>query len=206
MRRGFTLIEMLVVIVIIGILAAMISAAIVGAIRAGKSKATEATIRALEGAAERYKNEHMAYPPTLLTGIFPKLKLPNNTNNGIETLVAALSSKARGGPFYMPSEESTAFANADKDNVAMPAGYWYFGSGDLREYVDAWGQTMIYWNHNDYAKTTPSLMQVKIGGAEHSWKPPILESTKAYPNPYKFVIISPGPDGKPGTVDDLKNF
>lgn len=206
MRRGFTLIEMLVVIVIIGILAAMISAAVVGAIRAAKSESTKATIRAIEGAAERYKNEFSAYPPSLLTGVFPKLSLPNATNNGIETLVACLSAKARGGPFYQPQNESTAFTNADKDSASIPASYWYFGSGDLREYVDAWGQTMIYWNHNDYAKPSAQLTQVKIGSQESTWKPPIVESTKAYPNPYKFVIVSPGPDGKPGTPDDLKNY
>jgi type II secretion system protein G len=62
-RQGFTLVEMLVVIVIIGILAGLITAAAFRAQIAAKRAVIKMEIAQLAMALESYKNEYGAYPP-----------------------------------------------------------------------------------------------------------------------------------------------
>jgi prepilin-type N-terminal cleavage/methylation domain-containing protein len=63
---GFTLVEMLVVIVIIGILASLISAAALVARRKAKVAAIIMEIKELERACQAYKERFGEYPPDLL--------------------------------------------------------------------------------------------------------------------------------------------
>ncbi|MBN2216869.1 MAG: prepilin-type N-terminal cleavage/methylation domain-containing protein [Pirellulales bacterium] len=62
-RRAFTLVELLAVIIIIGILAGLITAAAVPAIRAARQAVIIGEISQLDMALERYKQEHVDYPP-----------------------------------------------------------------------------------------------------------------------------------------------
>ena len=61
--RGFTLVEMLVVIVIIGILASLITGAVIGARRTVKNAAIKMEIEQLQGALQKYKTLYGEYPP-----------------------------------------------------------------------------------------------------------------------------------------------
>jgi prepilin-type N-terminal cleavage/methylation domain-containing protein len=65
---GFTLVEMLVVITIIGILAALVTAAVMMALRRGRIASQVTEIRQLEAAVEAYKQKYGEYPPDF-TGI-----------------------------------------------------------------------------------------------------------------------------------------
>ena len=60
---GFTLVEVLVVIVIIGILSAIAIPAITNAIATGKTTKMRMEISALEQAIERYRDKYGDYPP-----------------------------------------------------------------------------------------------------------------------------------------------
>lgn len=62
-RRGFTLIELMVVVLIIGILAALISAAVARAVTAAKRAAIQTELANLSGAIEAYKAKYGSYPP-----------------------------------------------------------------------------------------------------------------------------------------------
>ncbi|HLA83342.1 MAG TPA: prepilin-type N-terminal cleavage/methylation domain-containing protein [Thermoguttaceae bacterium] len=62
-RRAFTLVELLVVIVILGILAGLITAAAIPAVRAARRTTILGEITQLNMALERYKQEHGEYPP-----------------------------------------------------------------------------------------------------------------------------------------------
>lgn len=66
-RRGFTLVELLVVVSIIGILAAVVSTAVMGAIRAARQAAIFTEISQIGTSLEQYKAKYGSYPPASLT-------------------------------------------------------------------------------------------------------------------------------------------
>lgn len=74
-RRGFTLVELLVVIVIIGILVALLIPAIAGAIRTARNAQASAEINNLSGALAQFNNQYGDYPPSRIilseTGVYP---------------------------------------------------------------------------------------------------------------------------------------
>jgi prepilin-type N-terminal cleavage/methylation domain-containing protein len=63
-RSGFTLIEVLMVVIIIGILVALLLPAIQAAIRAGKNGAVSAEINQLAQAMSAFKSKYGDYPPS----------------------------------------------------------------------------------------------------------------------------------------------
>ena len=60
---GFTLVELLVVITIIGILAALITAAAVGAIKKGRQTEIKAELNQIDGGFSEFRNKTTAFPP-----------------------------------------------------------------------------------------------------------------------------------------------
>jgi prepilin-type N-terminal cleavage/methylation domain-containing protein len=62
-RAGFTLVEMLIVIAIIGILAGLTIPAVVGALRHAKEAAVAVEINQLDTACKAYKEKYGEYPP-----------------------------------------------------------------------------------------------------------------------------------------------
>jgi prepilin-type N-terminal cleavage/methylation domain-containing protein len=72
-RRAFTLTELLVVIAIIGVLASLITAAAVNALRTAKRARIVLEIKQMATAIENFKNDFGAYPPNAMSinGIVP---------------------------------------------------------------------------------------------------------------------------------------
>jgi len=61
---GFTLIEIMVVVVILGILAALVAPNVIGRIGDAQSNAAKADIRAIESAMKLYRMDNFKYPTT----------------------------------------------------------------------------------------------------------------------------------------------
>ncbi len=72
--RGFTLIELMVVVTVIGILAAIIIPSIAGALKGGKKARAMSQIRDLDGAVKRYYAE------------YGKMPVPRGDNGGNDKL------------------------------------------------------------------------------------------------------------------------
>ena len=92
-RRGFTLIEMLTVVVIIGILASLVTGAVIRARIAARIAAIGLEISQLDAALKAYKQKHNRYPPDFsaidtpqgraavirhLENAFPRYNMPGN--------------------------------------------------------------------------------------------------------------------------------
>jgi prepilin-type N-terminal cleavage/methylation domain-containing protein len=65
--RGFTLVELLVVITIIGILAALITTAAIGALKSSRRAEIKAELNQMDGGFNEVKNKSTAFPPNCQT-------------------------------------------------------------------------------------------------------------------------------------------
>lgn len=77
LERGFTLIEIMVVVIIIGILAAIVAPNVIGRIDQAQIKKAESDIRALESALDLYRLDNFQYP-TSEQGLEALVTKPND--------------------------------------------------------------------------------------------------------------------------------
>ncbi|HZL71759.1 MAG TPA: prepilin-type N-terminal cleavage/methylation domain-containing protein [Planctomycetota bacterium] len=201
-NSGFTLIEMLVVIVILGILMSLAIVGVSSAMKSARVTKTEALIENLAGGCETYRTKWGDYPPSTLSEF--KVSGLNDINNGMESLTACLASTAKGDPFLTVRDDQ--LMNADSDSASRNVTKWYFGDFQLREIADGFGYAMCYMHWKDYEKPNPMTRRIKTDSAspEASFEPTRSVETKTFLRPHKFQILSVGPDGKPGTPDDIQ--
>ena len=81
-RAGFTLVELMVVIAIIALLAALITPAVIGARTSARNAAIKAEIDMLHMAIMNYKNEYGSFPPCFAIG----RDLPNSPDPALKHL------------------------------------------------------------------------------------------------------------------------
>ncbi|HKS16373.1 MAG TPA: prepilin-type N-terminal cleavage/methylation domain-containing protein [Planctomycetota bacterium] len=202
-RAGFTLIEMLVVIVILGILMSLAIVGVTTALKSARVSKTEALIEGLVAACEQYKGRGWAdYPPTTMAEF--KITMPNEINNGIESLTACLASRTKGDPLLTIRDDQ--FLNVDNDSTSKNITNWYFGDYQLREISDGFGYALCYMHWKDYDKPSPTTRRIRVDATspEAAFDPSRSPATKTYLRPNRFQILSVGPDGKPGTQDDVQ--
>lgn len=202
-RSGFTLLELMIVIVIVSILSSILLWGVLASIVAAKETNSQAMVRALAGALESYKSQYGDYPPSSLE--YFNVKLPNETNNGIEALVACMSTTKSGGPFYRPADEGQ-YTNVDNDKAPKNVTQWFFGDLELRELSDNFGNCLWYVHAVDYDKPKKAHLSVlpRRGGEKLEVKIYKSDKTKTFSNPGRFQLVSAGRDEKYGTNDDIK--
>lgn len=118
-EKGFTLVELLVVIVILGILSAIVITRFAGASKDAKEANLKANLNSLRSQLEIYKarSADSMYPPTLATLASQDYirKVPND-------------------PFYKKSEEATTLTLETGDGTT--AGGWVYDSTSGNIYID----------------------------------------------------------------------
>ena len=135
MRRnsGFTLVEMLVVIAIIGILAALITPAIYQAMWSARQTRIKAELDQLASGIEAFKAKYGAYPPANLTcpggtanaalTAFVARAFPRYTLNGAMSLAQSIASDLAASNTYSVNMDTSTF------NPQKSLAFWLSGVG-----------------------------------------------------------------------------
>ncbi len=225
-RRGFTLIEIMIVIGIIVILMAVLVVAFSGAFSKSEQAEATATIQTLKTNIDSYSARWGTAPPSnmqdLAALMMPNqvLAAPNKENEGIETLILALRSRKENGPYLnVPLfADDKRRTNMDLDLVVESAlapqalDIEVGTSRDLFEFVDPWGNPLVYVNivelrngRLDQNITLANGTQIRITAqdAQDALRHP---TTGAYPSDY--ALWSFGPDGinQYGRGDDITSW
>jgi prepilin-type N-terminal cleavage/methylation domain-containing protein len=136
-RRGFTLVEMLVVIAIISILAGLALTALITARRTSKENAIRAQLKVIESALERYENDFNDYPAS-----------DGDTDGivGSENLYRSLSTELKEGPYFKAGDLKTMDSNQN---------------GEL-EIADEFNRPIRYWHRRDYQNRPPNKRTFRL--------------------------------------------
>lgn len=87
-RRGFTLVEILIVVIILGILAAIVIPQFTNASNDARNSSVSSTLQTLRGQIELYKIQHADTPPAL-TSMWTNMLLASNTTGATQATVDA---------------------------------------------------------------------------------------------------------------------
>lgn len=113
-QRGITLIELIAVILIIGIIAAVGVPVVFNQIKGANDAAVAANVDVLNGAIERYALLENGYP--VITPSTETVEATKNTAN-VESLIGVLKGGAKGGPYIKDS--FTMPENTDYTKVSV---------------------------------------------------------------------------------------
>ena len=199
-RRGFSLIELLAVIIILGILMTFLTFRLMGMGDSAKISLTEQNLRMIGGEISSYEGEQGDYPPSSWNQEWGAL--PNKMNLGAETLCVSLWSKDHGGTGI--SEDNLVNTDEDQSRKNLTT----HARNELFELRDAWDNPIAYFHRRDYGREDLYwTLDPETGEQLDSTARARTNPATGNPyNPRTFQLLSAGLDGVFGTPDDIGNF
>ena len=193
LTRGFTLVELLVVITIICILASLLLPALFSVFDSGRKKTCQVEIQQLEAAISIYEEVYRDFPPSSLKNI--GLLQNNQINEGIETLVLCLSSTHNNASYFEFKDQQLQNTDLDVSPVSLnKLTGSIFKNDDLFEIIDPWGNPYIYFHNSQLLDTTN--VSYMIHGEEKKITPYMKRSKTGNIAGYsKYQIISCSSNG-----------
>jgi len=209
-RRGITLVELLVVLLIVGILSSIAANVYIQRIALARIAAAKATIQQLEAAIATYQTDTGQLPPTgsgtALVGIGGGLDNTVFPSAGNGYLFVALT-RSLNGNMLQPLDPRWRgpYIDIPESNIGTLDGLAPTPTTPLPQLqiLDPWGNPYIYIRHQDYDR---------LGGTELP-AGSVLAAEETYFNATGYQIISMGADevtpGDPERglgADDITNF
>jgi len=190
---GFTLIEMLAVILILSILMGVLLTSMFGARQTANEQLTKARILQIDAALGSFEGETGDYPPSRLDDALSASGAA--LNRGIEALVVTIFAPGFDGLGL----SDDLLGNVDGDSAK---------GEQLFELVDLWDNPIAYFRRNDYGQPQTYLSFDTQTGEELEQEVQARKSHKTgrWAKRQSFQLISAGADGHFGTEDDIGNF
>jgi general secretion pathway protein G len=119
-RKGFTLVEILIVVVILGILAAIVIPQFTNASEAAKASSVLSQLQTLRSQVELYKNQHNNEYPTsdgTLSGTWDWTKMTNKTD--IDGAVGTTAGTHIYGPYMQQAPKNPFVTTTGGANIAL---------------------------------------------------------------------------------------
>lgn len=197
-RNGFTLLELMVVLVIIGVLSAVFVGYGGNIFGDSKVKAAQAKLIQLSALLEQFRNIEGEYPDDRLR----KGTATNNKNANSEAMFLALFDSAYSGS--RPPQDWLVNTDGDESNRDLTM----LGNRQLFEIGDEWGNPIIYFDSLHYSEDNGCSVLSGDEGYYESFDvyPARSEKTNSYYAPNSFQLVSAGADGEFNTEDDLYSF
>ncbi len=215
-RRGFTLVELLTIIVILGILVAMVSPAVTGVMKQYKINETRATIAHLEMGINMYHDDLDELPPSDGSYLATDGKTPTISGGGgaaglVQSLLGYLGSSDDGlsGAGFRTIRAGKKYGPYVNQTIKY--------AGDPVVFQDSFGNDILYyrWNSTGYASGN-------FRDGDNAGGPSSIMSYMRNPHsndsshPYyreDYILITPGPDRRwtqatvnTEKIDDIANF